>query len=229
VTTATQTTPPAVDPATVPTRRLSNGASIPAIGLGTFGSDRVGGDTVAGVVAGAVRGGYRLVDCASCYGNEAQIGGALAEVLASPGRVGVRREDLFVISKVWNDAHAPRAVAASVRQTLADLRLDHLDAYLVHWPFPNHHPPGVAPDARNPESRPYVHEEFMETWAAMERLVAEGLTRAIGTSNMTIPKLELVLRDAAIAPAVNEMELHPTFQQGRLFQYCLDMGVQPIG
>jgi diketogulonate reductase-like aldo/keto reductase len=212
-------------PSAVPLRRLSNGTTIPGIGLGTFGSDKVSGETVAGIVAGAVRGGYRLVDCASCYGNEAQIGHALAQVWGSE----IQRQDLFVISKVWNNAHQPRQVAESARRTLADLQLDYLDAYLVHWPFPNHHAPGAAPEARNPDARPYLHDEFMETWDAMEKLVTEGLVRGIGSSNMTIPKLELLLRDATILPVLNEMELHPTFQQGRLFQYCLDHQIQPVG
>lgn len=217
--------PDAVDPGAVPQRTLRSGASMPAIGLGTFGSDRFTGEQIADAVRGALRAGYRMVDCAAVYGNEALIGEVFAEALAE----GLPREELFVLSKVWNDQHTPEQVAASVRRTLADLQVDYLDAYLVHWPFPNFHAPFAAPDARNPASRPYVHEEFMATWRAMEQLVDEGLVRHIGTSNMTIPKLELVLHDARIAPAVNEMELHPCFQQGELYQYCVDHGVQPIG
>ena len=99
----------------------------------------------------------------------------------------------------------------------------------MHWPYPNFHSPGCDVTSRSPNARPYIHEEFMATWREMERLVDLGLVRHIGTSNMTIPKFELLLRDARIAPAANEMELHPHFQQRELFQYCLDHSIVPIG
>ena len=114
-------------------------------------------------------------------------------------------------------------------QSLRDLRLDYLDLYLVHWPFPNPHPPGCDVESRGPDARPYLHENFMRTWRQMEELVDLGLVRHIGTSNMTVPKLELVLRDARIRPACNEMELHPTFQQPELFDMCVANGIQPVG
>lgn len=215
----------AVDPTTVPQRTLRTSATIPALGIGTFGSDRFSGEDVAAAVAGALRVGYRFVDCASVYLNEHLIGEVLAEAIAG----GLPRDDVFVMSKVWNDQHAPRDVVAACKKSLADLKLDHLDGYLVHWPFRNYHRPFADGDERNPDSHPYVHEEFMETWGAMETLVDQGLVRHIGTSNVTVPKLDLVLRDARIAPSINEMELHPTFQQGELFQYCLDHAIQPIG
>ena len=217
--------PDAVDPAQVPTRCLYTGRTMPALGLGTFGSDRFADVQIAAAVADALRSGYRLIDCAACYGNEHLIGPVFAEALAG----GLKREDLFVVSKVWNDRHAPEAVVASCKQSLADLRLAYLDLYLVHWPFPNFHEPGCDGDARNPVSRPYIHEEFMQTWRAMELLVDIGLVRQIGVSNVTIPKLQLILRDARIKPAAHEMEMHPCFQQGELFRYCLDQGIQPIG
>jgi alcohol dehydrogenase (NADP+) len=209
----------------VPTVRLAGGASMPAIGLGTFGSDTYGPEQVGAAVADGLRVGYRLIDCAAVYGNEPQVGQSLGEALAG----GLDRDELFVVSKVWNDHHAPADVARSVRQSLSDLRLDHLDAYLVHWPFPNHHGRGVDVSARDPHARPYEHERFMATWGAMEALVDEGLVRHLGTSNVTIPKLSMIVRDARIRPAVNEMELHPTFQQGELFQFCRDHDIQPLG
>ncbi len=214
-----------IDPASVPQMRLSDGTAMPAIGLGTFGSDSVPADAVAAAVRGAAEIGYRHFDCASVYGNEAAVGGALEAVV----RGGVRRDEFWVTSKVWNDRHEPDAVVASCEQSLRDLRLDWLDLYLVHWPFPNFHPPGCDVSARSPDARPYVHERFMRTWAAMERLVDRGLVRHIGTSNMTVPKLRLVLRDARIKPAANEMELHPHFQQPELFRFVVDNGIQPIG
>ena len=193
---------------------------MPAIGLGTFGSDRHSAKEVATAVAGALEVGYRHFDCASVYGNEAYIGQVLK---------GFPREQLWITSKLWNDKHAPQDVRPSCEKSLADLRLDYLDTYLIHWPFPNHHDPGVDVTSRAPNARPYIHEEYMATWREMERLVDEGLARHIGTSNMTIPKMELLLRDARIAPSLNEMELHPHFQQPEFFSYLVEKGIQPIG
>jgi diketogulonate reductase-like aldo/keto reductase len=215
----------AVDPARIPQRRLYTGALMPAIGLGTFGSDHATHAEVACAVLGAAAVGYRHFDCASVYGNEREIGAAVRAII----QVGIRREELWIVSKLWNDKHSPEDVAASCRQSLADLGLDYLDMYLVHWPFPNFHPPGCTVESRSPDAKPYIHESFMQTWRAMERLVDEGLTRHIGTSNMTIPKLRLVLRDARVKPAVNEMELHPHFQQPELFEFVRSQGIEPIG
>ncbi len=212
-----------VDPAVIPKRKLSSGALMPAIGLGTFGSDHVSGAEVAAAVLGAAAAGYRHFDCASVYGNEREIGAALEAVRKS----GIRREELWVTSKVWNDRH--NDVIGSCRQSLADLRLDYLDLYLVHWPFPNFHPPGCDVTSRSADAKPYIHENYMKTWRQMEELVEMGLVRNIGTSNMTVAKLKLVLRDARIKPAVNEMELHPHFQQPELFRFVVENGIQPVG
>lgn len=213
-----------VDPAEVPQRTLYTGATVPAIGLGTFGSDSVSGQRIAAAVEDAALVGYRHFDCAAVYGNEDLIGGAFASIRSK----GVAREELWVTSKLWNDQHGQRVLAAC-EKTLHDLQLDYLDLYLVHWPYPNYHAPGVDVTSRSPDARPYVHEEYMETWGQMERLAEKGLVRHIGTSNMTIPKLDLVLRDASIKPAANEMELHPHFQQPELFRYVVDKGILPIG
>jgi alcohol dehydrogenase (NADP+) len=217
--------PDTVDPGDVPSIRLASGARLPAIGLGTFGSDAVPAEAVADAVLGAVRVGYRHVDCASVYGNERAIGHSLRRLLAS----GVRRDELWITSKLWNDKHGERDVILSCEQSLRDLQLDYLDLYLVHWPFPNYHPPGCDVHARSAGASPYIHERYMATWRSMERLVATGLVRHIGTSNMTVPKLELLLRDAAILPVVNQMELHPHFQQPEFFRWVLDRGILPVG
>jgi alcohol dehydrogenase (NADP+) len=217
--------PDGVDPRAVPQRILYTGAAMPAIGLGTFGSDHVSAAAIAEAVTGAVSAGYRHLDCASVYGNEAQIGGALAGLF----RRGLRREELWITSKLWNDRHAEQDVIPACRKSLGDLGLDYLDLYLVHWPFPNFHPPGCTVESRSPDSRPYIHGNFMRTWRQMEKLVDLGLVRHIGTSNMTIPKLQLLLRDARIRPAVNEMELHPHFQQPELFRFVREQGIEPVG
>jgi alcohol dehydrogenase (NADP+) len=212
-----------IDPASVPSFTLSTGDRIPSLGLGTFGSDAVPPATVAETVRNAVHAGYRHIDCASVYANENQVGTVLTDIFS---RGAVARGELWITSKVWNDMHG--RVGESCRNSLHDLHLDYLDLFLVHWPFPNYHPPKCDVTMRNPNARPYIHEEFMRTWEQMERLVDEGLVRNIGTSNMTIPKMELVLRDARIRPVCNEMELHPHFQQPELFGFCVRHGVQPI-
>jgi diketogulonate reductase-like aldo/keto reductase len=214
-----------VDPSQVPQRKLYTGATMSAVGLGTFGSDHVSADEVAKAVLGAAAAGYRHFDCASVYGNEREVGASLQMVIES----GIKREELWVTSKVWNDKHNNDDVIESCRKSLADLRLAYLDLYLVHWPFPNFHPPHCDVSSRSPEARPYIHENYMKTWRKMEQLVDMGLVRHIGTSNVTIPKLKLVLRDARIKPAANEMELHPHFQQPDLFRYAVENGIVPIG
>ena len=198
---------------------------MPAIGLGTFGSDHVSHQAVADAVTFASRVGYRHFDCASVYGNEDRIGMALKKLFQG----GLKREEVWITSKLWNDKHAEKDVIASCEKSLRDLQLDYLDLYLVHWPFPNHHPPGCDVSARNPHAVPYTHENYMRTWRRMEELVVRGLVRHIGTSNMTIPKMKMLLRDARIKPAVNEMELHPHFQQPEFFHYLLERGIQPVG
>jgi diketogulonate reductase-like aldo/keto reductase len=214
-----------VDPGLVPKRALATGASIPVVGLGTFGSDRVPPGAVAEAVLEAARVGYRHFDCASVYGNEAHVGRSLRAILRS----GVRRADLWVTSKLWNDRHGEGDVVPSCEKSLRDLQVEYLDLYLVHWPFPNYHPPGCDVTSRSAGAKPYLHESYMKTWRQMESLVERGLVRHVGTSNMTVPKLELLLRDAAIPPAANEMELHPHFQQPTLLRYVVDHGIVPIG
>jgi alcohol dehydrogenase (NADP+) len=213
------------DPNLVPKRMLYTGAGMPAIGLGTFGSDRFTADQIAEAVKGAAEIGYRHFDCAAVYKNEAEIGISLKQIM----RGGISRAELWVTSKLWNDKHADGDVIPACKETLKDLQLDYLDLFLVHWPFPNHHDPGVDVNSRDPHAIPYIHENYMKTWRQMEKLVEMGLVRHIGTSNMTVPKLKLLLRDAKIKPAANEMELHPHFQQPEFFQFCIDNKIAPIG
>ena len=209
----------------IPAKTLYSGAQIPSIGFGTFGSDHASSAQIAEAVRAAAAIGYRHFDCASVYGNEGSIGPVLSEII----RNGIRREDLWITSKLWNDKHADEDVVASCEKTLDDLQMDYLDLYLVHWPFPNFHAPGCDVSSRNPDSKPYIHENYMKTWRSMETLMDRGLVRHIGTSNMTVPKLRLVLRDSRIKPAVNEMELHPHFQQPELFNFVISNGILPVG
>lgn len=205
----------------IPTVSLASGDRMPCLGLGTFGSDKYSALEVARAVVEAVEIGYRHIDCAAVYGNEAEIGESLSQVK------GVPREDLWITSKVWNNMHD--RVAESCERSLRDLRLDYLDLYLVHWPFPNHHAPGVDVGARDPHAVPFSLDRYMDTWGQMERLVERGLVRNIGTSNMTVPKLEGLLSRCAIRPAANELELHPHFQQPELFRFLGEQKIVPIG
>ena len=216
----------AVDIDKVPKIKLSSGRSIPSIGMGTFGSDKYGAEEVSAAVAGAIRCGYRFFDCASVYGNEDLIGKVFEEAFGSGA---VKREDLFITSKVWNDMHGPGRVSASLEKTLADLRLSYVDAYFVHWPFPNYHAPGCDGDSRNSDSVPFSADRFMATWEQMEEIYDKGLARHLGMSNMTISKLEAVLPRCRIKPELIEMEQHPAFQQEALFNYCRKQNIAVIG
>ena len=216
----------AIDPNKVPKKTLSSGEKIPCIGMGTFGSDRFSATEIADAVAGAVRCGYRMFDCAAVYGNEDRIGKVFAQAIEEGV---VKREELFITSKVWNDMHGRGDVLISCAKTLKDLQLDTVDLYFVHWPFPNYHAPFASGDARNPDSKPFSVDSFMSTWRQMESLVDMGLVRYIGMSSMTIPKLNAVLPLCRIKPAAIEMELHPSFQQEELFNYCIEREIQPIG
>ena len=218
--------PNRIDPEGVPYFTLACGERVPCMGAGTFASDGPSAQTVSRAVADAVRFGYRLIDCASVYGNEAQIGEALAEVM---GEGEIKREALFITSKVWNDRHGEGDVLLSLAQTLRDLRLKRIDAYFVHWPFPNYHAPGCDGDSRNPDSKPFSVETFMATWRQMERIYDMGLARHLGMSNMTVKKLKAVLPLCRVRPSLIEMELHPAFQQPELFDYVRAEGILPIG
>src|SRR5690606_18073043 len=157
--------PDGVDPARAPYRTLPGGARMPAIGLGTFGSDSVSADEIAAAVICAAEVGSRHFDCASVFGNSHVIVPAVQTILAG----GVKREELWVTSKLWNDKHDEKAVIGSFRKSLEDLQLEYLDLYLIHWPFPNFHPPGCDVSSRSADARPYIHENYMKTWRQLEK------------------------------------------------------------
>ena len=207
-----------IQPAMVPKVKLYTGEEIPCVGMGTFGSDRFTPEQVSNAVAGAIRCGYRMFDCAACYGNEDQIG----EVFHAAFEEGVvERKDLFIMTKVWNDMH--ERVEESCRKSIQDLQCDYIDLFFIHWPFPNYHAPGCDVDSRNPDSRPFSVEEFMNTYRQCEELVRKGI------SNMTIPKMEAVLPLMEIMPSACESEMHVCFQQKEIFDYLTEHKIQPIG
>jgi len=208
----------------IPKKKLYTGDEIPIIGLGTFGSDKYSSQDISNAVYQAAMAGYRHFDCAAVYANEKQIGKVLEKIMAQ----GIRRQELWITSKLWNDKHHEKEVIPAFIKSMEELGLNYLDLYLVHWPFPNYHAPGCDVNSRNPNAKPYIHKNFMKTWRQLEKLVDMGLVKNIGTSNITIPKLKLILQDARIKPSVNEMELHPHFQQQELFDFCVQHEIQPI-
>lgn len=200
--------------------------NLPKIGMGTFGSDKYDEITVANAVNTAIKLGYRMFDCASVYGNEDKIG----EIFDKAIKDGiVKRDDLYITSKVWNDMHGDGKVIESCKKSLKDLKLDYIDLYFMHWPFPNYHAKGCSVDSRNKDSRPFFTQEFMAAWRQMETLKKQGLVKNIAMSNMTIAKFEEVLPLCEILPFAHEMELHPSFQQTQLFDYCVARNIVPIG
>ncbi|KAJ4457972.1 putative Aldose reductase A [Paratrimastix pyriformis] len=194
---------------------LNTGARMPRIGLGTWQSPL---SEVKSAVKAAIDAGYRHIDTAYAYGNEAAIGEALQEVFAE-GKI--RREDLFITTKLWNTFHRPEHVRECLEYSLRQLQLGYVDLYLVHntvaWKY---QPP---PSLGRAEDDPVP---FQQTWHAMEELVDLGLAKAIGVSNACGAMLWDILAYARIPPAMNQIELHPFCPQPELIQYCLRKGIQ---
>jgi alcohol dehydrogenase (NADP+) len=196
---------------------MANGDGLPIVGLGTWKS-------APGEVYGAVREaltiGYRHIDCAAIYGNEAEVGSALRDAMRARE---VSREALWITSKLWNDAHRRSEVRGALEQTLRDLDVGYLDLYLIHWPVafrPGVHYPSSGGDIVSPAQAP-LHE----TWAGMEDVADAGLTRHIGVSNFSAAKIRDVLGRCRRRPEVDQVELHPYLQQPELVSYCAAEGI----
>eukprot|EP00756_Hemistasia_phaeocysticola_P007785 Hpha_TRINITY_DN14397_c0_g5::TRINITY_DN14397_c0_g5_i1::g.86646::m.86646/K00002/AKR1A1, adh; alcohol dehydrogenase (NADP+) len=207
--------------AAVPMKRLNSGYSMPILGLGTFKAEK---GAVAEAVKAAVRNGYRLIDCAAAYGNEAEIGEALAECFASGV---VKREELFIVSKVFQTHHVwqgdPSRTQESLAKTLKDLRLDYIDLLLIHWPFAFEQKKLSFPlrlEDGSPNPKLTVEMEYKGTWRVLESFVHDGRVRSIGVSNFTTEQLDDLRADCRIPPAVNQVEIHPYLSQPRLKAYC---------
>lgn len=178
-------------------------------------------------VTKAIEAGYRHIDCAECYKNEGEIGEAVRQALAN----GLPREDFFVTSKVWNTNHAKERVREACVRTLANLNLDFLDLYLVHWPVAfKYTGPELEPDAPRDAEGVIESEKvsLRETWEAMEALVDAGLVRSIGVSNYSTVELGDLLSYCRIAPAVNQVECHPYLAQRSLRRLCRSANIAVV-
>ncbi|KZZ93993.1 protein GCY [Ascosphaera apis ARSEF 7405] len=198
--------------------KLNTGADFPAIGLGTWQS---GPGEVAKAVAHAVKSGYRHIDGALCYQNEKEVGEGLKEAFAA----GVKREDVFVTTKLWCSYH--QRVEEGIDQSLKDLGLDYVDLYLVHWPVPlNAHGNHPLFPKKEDGSRDIVQDwTHIDTWKSMEKLLDTGKVKAIGVSNYSVKYLEELLKEAKVVPAVNQIENHPLLPQQEIIDFCKAKGI----
>ncbi|KAF2852219.1 Aldo/keto reductase [Plenodomus tracheiphilus IPT5] len=214
-------------PANTKTFTLSNGVAIPAVGFGTFANEGSVGETYTAVTH-ALQTGYRHLDCAWFYQNEAEVGDAIRDFLAKTPSVS--RSDLFVCTKVWNHLHEPEEVAWSFNSSLKKLGLEYIDLFLVHWPIAAEKDDQYMPKL-GADGKYIIKKELTEnpepTWRAMEKIYKEGKAKAIGVSNWTIPGLEKLLAFAEVKPMLNQIEIHPFLPNTELVKYCQDKGILP--
>lgn len=182
---------------TVPAFTLNDGHTIPQLGFGVF---KVDPDEAERVVTDALEVGYRHLDTAAVYGNEAGVGRAIA---AS----GIPRDELFITTKLWNSDQGTRSAVDAMDLSLEKLGLDYVDLYLIHWPRPD-------------------LDRYVESWLTLEQLRADGKTRSIGVSNFHRPHLERIIAESGTVPAVNQIELHPAFQQRELRAFGEPLGIR---
>ncbi|MFK0097874.1 aldo/keto reductase [Streptomyces sp. NPDC091040] len=180
----------------VPTLTLNNGVRMPQLGFGVF---QVPDDETATAVGHALDAGYRSIDTAAVYGNERGVGRAIADS-------GLPREELFVTTKLWNADQGYDQALTAFDASLEKLGLDHVDLYLIHWPTP-------------------ARDLYVETYKALEKILADGRARAIGVSNFQVPHLRRLMEHTGAVPAVNQVELHPGLQQAELRAFHAEHGI----
>jgi diketogulonate reductase-like aldo/keto reductase len=180
----------------IPNVALNDGEKIPQLGFGVF---QIPPEDTAEVVTNALQAGYRHIDTAAAYGNEAGVGQAVRAA-------GLDRNDVFITTKCANDDQGYEQAKRALRASLDHLEMAHVDLYLIHWPVP-------------------AHDKYVETWKAFGELRAEGLVRSIGVSNFQPAHLERVIDETGVTPAVNQIELHPRFQQVGLRRVHADLGI----
>lgn len=191
---------------------------MPMLGLGTWKSKR---GLVSEAVECALETGYRHIDCAANYGNENEVGQALTKVFkTSP----LKREDVWITSKLWNDAHRKEDVIPALKRSLQDLKLDYLDLYLIHWPVA--FKSGIGSARKDEDYLSLEEVPLIETWEAMLKARKEGLVKHVGISNFSIKKIEDLLTKSDDVPEVNQVELHPLLQQTKLLDFCRNNGIE---
>ncbi|KAG7298398.1 Aldose reductase [Plutella xylostella] len=202
----------------VPKIKLYNGHTIPAFGLGTWKSQT---GEVEQAVKDAIDIGYRHIDCAHIYKNEKEVGEGLKKKFEEGV---VKREDLFITSKLWCTFHRPDLVEGALRTTLADLGVPYLDLYLIHWPQAYKEESDLFPTDSSGKVQ-YSSSDYVDTWRALERLVEGGLVRSIGVSNFNKRQLDRVMAAAKIKPAVMQIEIHPYLNQNKMVEYCRSLDI----
>jgi len=206
----------------MPKLKLNNGTTIPAVGLGTWQSEP---GLVGEAVKTAIKCGYRHIDCAKAYSNEKEVGDALQEVFKQGI---VKREELFITSKLWCSDHNPADVHKAVDGSIERLQCGYLDLYLMHWPV------ALKKDAQGTAPEDFAPLDIKGTWSAMELIAESGKAKAIGISNFSVEKTKDLLTYCKVRPAVNQVECHPLWQQKKLYPYLKSEGIHltaysPIG
>ncbi|KAG4438216.1 Glycerol 2-dehydrogenase (NADP(+)) [Cadophora sp. M221] len=213
---------------TGPILTLNNGVKMPALGFGTFANEGSKGETHKAVIH-ALNAGYRHLDCAWFYQNEEEVGSGMREFLSA--NPSVKREDIFIATKVWNHLHEPEDVEWSIKDSLAKLQTPYVDAFLVHWPIAaeknEDRTVKIGSDGK------YIINKALTanpepTWRTMEKVYTVGLTKSIGLSNFTESGISQILSFATIKPSLNQIEIHPFLPQQPLITYCLSQNILPV-
>ncbi|KAJ6640838.1 Aldo-keto reductase family 1 member A1-A [Pseudolycoriella hygida] len=206
-----------------PLIEMNNGCYIPAIGLGTY---EVTGDVLKGAVKDAIDCGYRLIDTAYRHQNERELGAAVREKIEEGV---IKRSDIFITTKLWSTFHEPNDVEYACQLSLANLGLDYIDLYLIHWPFSFYH---ISDTDFTPQEYDGTYlmnnVDYIETWRAMEYLVWKGLVRNIGLSNFNSEQIDRILKSCYIKPVVNQIECSPHINQKKLINFCWERGIRII-